>query len=81
MNHIATIAAYPIDDAKGGGFRGVLFIRATKERFASDRLDTLEKARYWAQNAAFERYDARGYSLAPLRRRGEYQANVWVRSI
>lgn len=78
MHHIATIAAYPIPDAKGGGFRGVLLVHATQERIASDRLDTLEAARYWAQRAAFERYDERGYSLAPLRRRGEYQANVWV---
>lgn len=76
--HIATIAAYPIDEAKGGGFRGVLLNRSTKERKASDRFDTLEQARYWAQVQAHEAYDAVGYSLAPVRRKGEYLANVWV---
>lgn len=72
--HIATIAAYPIE----GGYRGVFFICATKDRRASDRFDTLEQAKYWAKVQAHEAYEADGYSLAPLRRKGEYQANVWV---
>lgn len=76
--HIATIAAYPIKDELGGGFRGVFFVRETKERRASDRFDTIEQATYWAKVQAHEAYDAEGYSLAPLRKRGEYQANVWV---
>lgn len=76
--HIATIAAYPIKDELGGGFRGVFFLRATKERRVSDRFDTLDQARYWAKLQAHEAYSADGYSLAPLRKRGEYQANVWV---
>lgn len=73
--HIATIAAYELQD---GGFRGVFFLRATKERRASDRFETFEQATYWAKKQAHEAYDATGYSLAPLRKRGEYQANVWV---
>lgn len=76
--HIATITAYPIKDELGGGFRGVIINHETKERRASDRCETLESARYWAQVQAHSAYDAAGYSLAPLRRRGEYQANVWV---
>lgn len=73
--HIATIAAYPLKD---GGYRGVFLNRDTKERIASDRLDTLEAAKFWAKTKAHEAYDAVGYSLAPLRRKGEYQANVWI---
>ncbi len=80
VKHIATITAYPIKAELGGGFRGVLFVRATKERRASDRFDTLEQARYWAKVQAHAAYDEIGYSLAPIRRRGEYLANVWVRS-
>lgn len=77
-NHIATIAAYPIKDEIGGGFRGVFFLTATKERRASERFDTIEQARYWAKVQAHEAYDAVGYTLAPVTRRGEYKANVWV---
>lgn len=73
--HIATIAAYPLKD---GGFRGVMFVRENKVRTASDRFDTLEQATYWAKVQAHEAYEAAGYSLAALRKRGEYQANVWV---
>lgn len=47
--HIATLNAYPIKDSLGGGYRGVFFIRATKERRASERFETIEEARYWAQ--------------------------------
>lgn len=77
--HLATITAYPIDATKGGGFRGVLFIRNTKERSASERFDTLEQAKHWAKVQAENAYAARGYSLASVRRKGEYLANVWVR--
>lgn len=77
--HIATLAAYPIKESLGGGFRGVFFIRETKERKASDRFDTLEQARYWAQSQAWDHYaKVPGFSVAPIRKRGEYQANVWV---
>lgn len=79
--HVATIAAYPIDQAKGGGFRGVLLVRETKERRASDRFETLEQARYWAQTEAYNTYSTQpGYSLASIRMRGEYRANVWVQA-
>lgn len=76
--HAATICAYPIKDELGGGFRGVYFDRATKERFASDVYFDLEAARHWAKMEAHKRHEAQGYNLAPLNRRGEYQANVWT---
>lgn len=74
--HVATIAAYPIKDELGGGFRGV-FKKVGEERRPSERFDTLEEAKYWAKVQAHEAY-APGYSLAPVRLKGEYRANVWV---
>lgn len=77
--HIATIAAYPIKESLGGGFRGVFYVRETKDRKASDRFDTLEQARYWAQSQAWEAYSTvKGYALASVCKSGEYHANVWV---
>jgi hypothetical protein len=73
--HLATIAAYSIKDGSGG-FRGVFFVHETKVRNASERFATLEQAKYWAQAQAWKAYD--GCKFAPLRRRGEYWANVWV---
>ena len=78
MNHIATIAAHPIKADLGGGFRGVFFVRATKDRRSSERFDTLEQARHWAKLQAHEAYEAVGYRIAAVRKPGEYQANVWV---
>lgn len=77
--HIATIAAYPIKESLGGGFRGV-YKAIGQERIASpEAFKTLEQARYWAKNEAWTRHSEQaGYALAPLRRRGEYQANIWV---
>ena len=63
MNHIATIAAYPIKADLGGGFRGVFFVRATKDRRASERFDTLEQARHWAKLQAHETYEVVGYRI------------------
>ncbi|MER9003310.1 hypothetical protein NKI15_06735 [Mesorhizobium sp. M0862] len=76
--HAATIAAYPIKAALGGGFRGVYFNRITKERTASEAFGSLEAARFWAKTEAHTRHDAEGYALAALSRRGEYEANVWT---
>lgn len=76
--HIAILNAYPIKPELGAGFRGVFFVRATKARIASDRFDTLEQARHWCKVQADDAYADRGYTLAPLRRKGEYYANVWV---
>jgi len=74
--HVATINAYEL---KTGGFRGVCFDRENKVRHASDDLfETLEQAAFWAKNKAWEMYGAAG-NLAPVRKRGEYLANVWVR--
>lgn len=71
--HVATIAAYEV---KTGGFRGV-FKKIGEERIASDVFETLEEAKFWAKTKAHEVY-APSYSLAPLRLKGEYRANVWV---
>lgn len=77
--NVATIAAYPIKTELGGGFRGVMLVAIpTKVRHASDRFETLEEAKFWAKTKAHEAYEEAGYSLAPLRRNGEYQANVWA---
>lgn len=80
--HIATIAAYPLKDELGGGYRGVMLIRATKTakaiRHASERLDSLAAATRWAKQTAHDAYSPVGYCLAAVRRQGEYKANVWV---
>ena len=76
--HIATINAYPIKDSLGGGYRGVMLIKETRERRASKRFDTLQQATYWAKNEAHNTYSGMGYKLAPVSKSGEYYANVWV---
>ena len=73
--HSHSIAAYPI---KTGGFRGVILNRATKERKASEVLETLEAAKFWAKTAAFEALAGTPFTLAAYRLKGEYQANVWI---
>lgn len=77
--HIATIAAYPIKESLGSGFRGV-YKAIGQERIASpETFPTLEGARYWAKNEAWTRHSSQpGYSVAALNRRGEYQANIWI---
>ena len=73
--HTATIAAYPIKDELGGGFRGV-YKAIGQDRIASDRFDTLEQAKFWAKKMAGQLHA--GCRLAAYRRKGEYKANVWV---
>jgi hypothetical protein len=73
--HIATIAAYPIKDELGGGYRGV-YKAVDMPRVPSDRFATLEEAKFWAKNKAWELHPNCRY--AALNRKGEYQANVWV---
>lgn len=75
MQHAYTIAAYKIQDS---GFRGVILNRETKERIASEVLPTLSAATFWAKKSAFEKLGETPFTLAPLRIRGEYRANVWV---
>lgn len=76
--HVATIAAYPIKESLSGGFRGV-YKAIGQERIASPVFETLEQARFWAKNEAWERHSEQsGYNLAALRRKGEYQANIWI---
>ena len=73
VQHIATINAYEL---QAGGFRGVMLIYEGKVRTTSEVLDTLEAAKFWAQNEAWKMYN--GCRLAPTRRKGEYFANVWI---
>lgn len=74
-NHIAILNAYALKD---GGFRGVFFVRATKTRHASEVCKTMEQAKFWAKSQAHTAYEEVGYSLAAIRKKGEYLANVWV---
>ncbi len=73
-----TLVAYPIKDELGGGFRGAVRERAAKTDHKSEVLSTLDAARYWAKAKAHELMDGGHYQLAPLRRTGEYQANLWA---
>jgi len=73
--HVATIAAYPIKDELGGGFRGV-YKPVGGERVPSERFETLEEAKFWAKNEAWKLHT--GCRYAPLNRRGEYLANIWI---
>jgi len=56
---------------------GVILNRQTRERRA-ERFATLEEAKHWAKTQAYDAYNEVGYSLAALRLKGEYQANVWI---
>jgi hypothetical protein len=78
MEHYATLQAYPIKEELGGGYRGVVFIRPKSERLASDVLPSLDAARNWAKIKAHEVMGGKFYRLAPLRRSGSYQSNLWV---
>jgi hypothetical protein len=70
-----TMAGLPI---KTGGFRGVILKRATREQKASEVLSTLEAAKFWAKTAAFDALGGTSFTLAAIRIKGEYQANVWI---
>jgi hypothetical protein len=80
--HIATLNAYPRKEELGGGFRGVFIVHATethvRQRRQSEVFPTLEAARHWCKVQAEDTYAEQGYLLAPVRRKGEYCANVWV---
>ena len=76
--HRMTLVAYPIKDELGGGFRGALRDHATTTDHKSEVLGTLDTARYWAKAKAHELMDGEFYRLAPLRRTGEYEANLWA---
>lgn len=78
IEHVATIAGYPIKDELGGGFRGVYLNRVTRNRIQSDVLSTLSAAKFWAQTEAHRHHEIQ--NIAQLNRRGEYQANIWVRT-
>jgi hypothetical protein len=73
--HVATIAAYPIKDELGGGFRGV-YKPVGAERVPSERFETLEAAKFWAKNEAWKLHPSCRY--AALKLRGEYRANIWI---
>ena len=66
-------------ELKTGGYRGVFLRSSDKERFASVELfETLEQARFWSKAKAWELFPDKAI-FAPVRRHGEYLANVWIR--
>lgn len=76
--HSHTIAAYPIKDEHGGGFRGAVLHRASRQVVRSPVMKTLQDATHWAKSHVHKHFEGDGYKLAPVRRKGEYTANVWV---
>lgn len=76
--HSHTIAAYPIKDEHGGGFRGAVLHRASRQVVRSPVMKTLQDAKHWAKSHVHKHFEGDGYKLAPVRRKGEYTANVWV---
>jgi hypothetical protein len=73
MKHVATIAAYP---AKDGTFSIAFRTEASGDIVRKTGIDSLSSARYEAQKMAWDTIGECVY--APLKRRGEYRANVWV---
>lgn len=74
--HVATIAAY---EMKVGGFRGVYKAKGEPRVPSETLFQTLAEARFWAQTQAFNRHGHEpGYTVASVRRRGEYLANIWI---
>jgi hypothetical protein len=78
--HAATLSAYPL---KEGGFRGQVKLHAPAHGLyaihQSIVLGTLAEARGWSKKMVDELLPNVGYSLAPLRRKGEYLSNLWAR--
>lgn len=77
MRHVLTAEAYERKAELGGGFRGVVLIRAKKARLESPVLTSLEDARRWAKAKVFEIMGdtawAPGYVLKP-----NWRMNVWA---
>lgn len=73
---VATIRAYEIKAELGGGFRGV-YAPVSGEAVKSDVLPSMDAARFFAQNAGFERHP--NASRAVIGRSGgsNYRANLW----
>lgn len=74
--HVATIAAYPIKDELGGGFRGAYRAVGGARHPSPEAFETLEQAKFWAKSYAWRLHE--GCTYAPTKTRGEYQANVWL---
>ncbi len=79
--HSYTLNAYKIKAERGGGFRGVVFNRLTKEKLESPALGTLSEATYWVKKKISDLIPDGAYKLAPMSRKGEYLANVWTETM
>ena len=77
MNNPVTAQAFERKASLGGGYRGVVLDRRTKERTESPILPSINEARYWARKEV-ERLMAGapwapGYSYKP-----HWAMNVWT---
>lgn len=70
-HHVATINAFP---NKFGTYTGAILDRATKE-VVRERFETFDAARNWVRTTAWDKFGE--VTFAPMRRKGEYLANVW----
>ena len=70
-SHIATVMAFA---NKFGDYTGAIFDEVTKE-VVKERFETFDAARNFVRMAASARYGA--IKFAPIRRKGQYYANVW----
>lgn len=75
--HAYSLAAYPTKDNK---FEGVIRDEQTKKRRFSPRFETLQQATFWVKSEAHQVINGKG-TLAPMKRKGEYHANVWVPTV
>lgn len=73
MQHVATIYAFL---GKNNRFTAVADIKVTGQRHVTLDHKTLAAARQSAKMMAWERFE--GCTYAPMRKRGEYHANVWI---
>lgn len=70
-NHVATVYAF---ENKFGGYSGAIRNEVTRE-VVRERFNSLDEARNFVRTKAWELFGE--VSFAPMRRRGEYYANVW----
>jgi hypothetical protein len=74
VHHAYSLAAYQTKDGK---YEGVIRNEETKQRDFSPRFNTLAEATHWCKTQSYKVTGGKG-SLAPMKRKGEYRANVWM---